>query len=140
MQSGPVLTFTGTIASIAGFVLGLFLDNISVEGVAIGSSAFSIRIVNACNGIYVTALLVSAIIATPATWRRKLQGIIIGVVLVIVHFLVMLAALAFLYVDPVPGLEHYLHALGFSIPWLIMNGAFGGYTAYALSQDLSARE
>lgn len=76
----------------------------------------------------------------PKSLHERVQGIIIGVVLVIVHFMVMLAALAFLYVDPVPGLEHYLHALGFSIPWLIMNGAFGGYTAYALSQDLSARE
>ncbi len=73
----------------------------------------------------------------PKSLHERVQGVILGIVLVIVHFLVMLAALAFLYVDPVPGLEHYLNALGFTLPWLIMNGAFGGYTAYALSQDLS---
>lgn len=73
----------------------------------------------------------------PKSLHERIQGIITGLVLVAMHFLVMLAALAFLYTNPAPGLEHYLNALSFTLPWLLMNGAFGGYTAYALSQDFS---
>lgn len=74
----------------------------------------------------------------PKSANDRTRGVVTGLVLVTMHFLIMLAALAFLYTDPLPGLEHYLNALGFTLPWLLMNGAFGGYTAYALSQDLSA--
>jgi len=73
----------------------------------------------------------------PKSLQEHIQGVVLGIILAIAHFLVMLAALATLYINPGPGLEHYLNALGFSLPWLLMNGAFGGYTAYALSQDLS---
>ncbi|MFX0107508.1 MAG: hypothetical protein ACFE7R_04425 [Candidatus Hodarchaeota archaeon] len=74
----------------------------------------------------------------PKAVHARIRGIITGLVIAAVHFVVMLGALAFLYVNPLPGLEHYLNALGFTLPWLLMNGAFGGYTAYALSRDLSA--
>ncbi len=71
----------------------------------------------------------------PKTIQERVRGIITGLVLAAAHFLIMLGALAVLYVNPIPGLEHYLNALGFTLPWLLMNGAFGGYTAYAISRD-----
>jgi len=73
----------------------------------------------------------------PKSLHERTRGILIGLILVTMHFLIMLGALAFLYTNPIPGLDHYLNALGFTLPWLLMNGAFGGYTAYALSQDLA---
>jgi len=68
------------------------------------------------------------------------KGILLGLALVTAHFLVMLGALSFLYIDPIPNLEHYLNDLGFTLPWLLINGVFGGYTAYALSRDLIEKE
>jgi len=73
----------------------------------------------------------------PKSVNKHMRGIAVGLVLTAMHFLLMLGALAFLYLNPVSGLEHYLNALGFTLPWLLMNGAFGGYTAYALSKDFA---
>lgn len=78
MQTGPVEDFTATISRLAGAVLGIFDKSISTNGTMLQSPGFAIKIVNGCNGVFVTALLVSAIIATPASWKKKLSGIICG--------------------------------------------------------------
>ena len=84
MQTGPVRIFTSIIAQIAGAILRLFDKNVNVVGTLVSSPRFQIEIVNGCNGVEVTAILASAILATPAPWRKRLAGIAIGAGLIFV--------------------------------------------------------
>jgi len=51
-------------------------------------------------------------------------------------FVTTYLALTYLYVNPSLG-SHYGYftvGIGFSLPWLVVNGGLAGYTAYALSK------
>jgi len=93
MLGGPVKSFTATLASVAGTLLKLWDSTVIVTGTLVQSARFQIEIVSGCNGVYVTTLLVAAIIATPASWRRKLPGILVGATVVYVFNLVRLVSL-----------------------------------------------
>jgi hypothetical protein len=58
-----------------------------------------------------------------------------GAVVQIVTFITMLVGLKYLYLNSAVAVGH-LHFFDkewfFTLPWLALNGAFGGYTAYAL--------
>ena len=66
---------------------------------------------------------------------ERMRAIIIGATMQAVTFVVMLLGLTYLYV-PTSSMGAHVHFLGrgwpFSLPWMVVNGAFGGYTAYAL--------
>jgi len=47
-------------------------------------------------------------------------------------FVLVLLALSVSYLDPAPGLAHYLNGIGFTLPWLLVTGGFAGYVAHAL--------
>ena len=67
-------------------------------------------------------------------WRSALSGAIMG----LVSFVVTVAALEFVYVGPLPmGTGSYVGIAYFGLPWMIVNSAFGGYTAYALAKDIA---
>ena len=68
-------------ASASGWVLRCLGHDITVSDQQISSPGFSVRIVRGCDGMEVTALFVSAVIALPARWWRKLVGVAGGVVL-----------------------------------------------------------
>jgi hypothetical protein len=66
----------------------------------------------------------------PERWR----GAVVGAVLQAATFAVMLAGLTLLYVDPT-GADSHARLFDthwyFTAPWMIVNGAFGGFTAWA---------
>ena len=62
------VTTCGGAASIAG-------DN---RTVLLHPTGFGVEMKDGCNGINVTFLLWSAILAFPSTWKRKLQGLLLG--------------------------------------------------------------
>ena len=68
-------------ASASGWVLKCLGHQITVHDQLISSPEFSVTIVRGCDGMEVTALFVSAVIALPACWWRKLVGVAGGVVL-----------------------------------------------------------
>ena len=72
----------------------------------------------------------------PSSLSMKRRALLMGLAVGIVDFLTTLAALAFLYVVPGPGVSHFLNAVYFTLPWLLVNSAFGGYTAHAISSEL----
>ena len=74
----------------------------------------------------------------PRTIREELRAALVGIVVVSAYFVLVLFSLAFLYEDPGPGLTHYLNGIQLTLPWLLVSGAFGGYTAYAMTGSMGA--
>jgi hypothetical protein len=64
-------------------------------------------------------------------WRAILIGIIMGSV----NFLLALVAVSFFYTVHPPAPYTFAGVAFFALPWLILNSALGGYTAYALSRS-----
>ena len=69
------LNFTATVS---GFVLELLGQDITVTKNYLSSPGFSVSINNGCSAIEPTALFISAVIAFPAFYLRKIPGIIFG--------------------------------------------------------------
>ncbi len=65
----------------SNFILNLLGQGTHVSDVTIRSSSFAIAIRRGCDAIEPTWLLCAAILAFPGTWRRKLVGMTIGMVL-----------------------------------------------------------
>ena len=71
---------TGLVARASSAVLNLFGVDTTVDGTILrGSSGFAVNILNGCNGVYIMAILISAVIAFPSTWRQKLAGLAAGI-------------------------------------------------------------
>lgn len=69
----------------------------------------------------------------PRTIKLQYRSAITGMILSFSYFLLTLLTLAFLYAKP--DLTHYLNGIYFTLPWLLVSGCFGGYTAYAMSRE-----
>jgi len=70
--------------------------------------------------------------ALPDRWRAILTGAIFGAAVFVTTYL----ALTYLYVNPNTD-SHYGYftlGVGFSLPWLVVNGGLAGYTAHAMSR------
>jgi exosortase H (IPTLxxWG-CTERM-specific) len=72
--------FTGVIADICAWIIRHVDGRVIVEGKVIRSvgTGFAISIERGCNGIEAVIILVCAMLAFPASWKRKLAGIVIG--------------------------------------------------------------
>jgi hypothetical protein len=68
----------------------------------------------------------------PERWRAILLGAVTGAAL----FVTTYVALATFYREPELGLHfrYFTTGIYFSLPWLVVNGGFAGYTAYALTK------
>jgi len=51
-------------------------------------------------------------------------------------FILTLVALTFFYINPQTGSGSFIGIAYFGLPWLLVNSAFGGYTAYAISKKI----
>lgn len=67
-------------------------------------------------------------------WRTMITGSVLGLTI----FVTTVLSFTTLYADPstITCLPHYQEGIYFSLPWLIVNGAFGGYTAYAIYRSV----
>jgi len=69
-----------------------------------------------------------------SAWRSVLSGVTMG----LASFVLTVAALDFVYVGPLPtDPGSFVGIAYFGLPWMILNSAFGGYTAYALARDVA---
>lgn len=65
-------------------------------------------------------------------WRAILTGAMFGAAVFVTTYL----ALSYLYINPDPA-SHYGYftaGIGFTLPWLLLNGGLAGYTAFAMSK------
>lgn len=76
----------------------------------------------------------------PRSLGHARRSIAVGAATVFTYWLLVLLTLAFLYVNPAGGVAHFLNGIGFTLPWLLVSGAFGGYTAYAMSRPPTSWE
>lgn len=70
----------------------------------------------------------------PARLSERSRAIVTGLVMGVTNFLLVVAALSFFYVAPQTGSGSFLGVAYYGLPLLLLNSAFGGYTAYAISR------
>ena len=84
VQSWLVVPWTNTLAAISAGIVKLFDPQVLSQGKVLqsASNGFAVSIEAGCNGVEATIVLVAAILAFPAPWKRKLVGLAIGVIAV----------------------------------------------------------
>jgi hypothetical protein len=70
-------------------------------------------------------------------FSARTRAIAVGATMQAVTFVIMLVGLKYLY-TPTSSMSSHLYFFDrewfFTLPWMVVNGAFGGYTAYALTK------
>lgn len=78
VDTAVVVPFTSAIARVSGAVLNLLGQGVTVSGTEIRSAGFAVRIENGCNGLETMLLFGAAVLAFPASWKRRLAGLAMG--------------------------------------------------------------
>ena len=80
-QHWCVMPWTGTLARTSAGLVKLFDPSVLAQGNVLQSTrnGFAVSIEAGCNGIEATIVLLAAIIAFPAPWKRRLLGVALGV-------------------------------------------------------------
>jgi exosortase H (IPTLxxWG-CTERM-specific) len=83
-QQWFVIPWTNTLAAIAAGIVTQFDPQVLASGKVLQntSNGFAVSIEAGCNGVEATIVLVAAIFAFPAPWKRKLIGLTIGIIAV----------------------------------------------------------
>lgn len=79
-----VIPWTNTLASISAWLVTLVDPGVVATGKVLQSTrnGFAVSIEAGCNGVEATIVLVAAILAFPASWKRRLAGLAVGIVAV----------------------------------------------------------
>jgi exosortase/archaeosortase family protein len=96
-------------AQVAGCILKVLGQDVAVGGSSISSQDFSITVKRGCDAIEPTALFVSAVLAFPSRFSRKITGIIAGALFLAVLNLVRIVSL-FLVGLYLPSAFEIMHA------------------------------
>ena len=72
------------LAKICAGIVKIFDSQVLAQGKVLQSAdnGFAVSIEAGCNGVEATIVLVAAILAFPASWKRKLIGLVVGIVAV----------------------------------------------------------
>jgi exosortase H (IPTLxxWG-CTERM-specific) len=100
-----IVPFTNLLARSSVFLLGLLGTKTSVSGTLVISSQFAADIKAGCTGIEPIIILLSAIFAFPSSWKAKVYGAVLGMVILQVANLIRIVSLVYL------GINHpkYFH-------------------------------
>ena len=84
VQRWFVVPWTNTLAAVSAGIVKLFDPQVLASGKILrsASNGFAVSIEAGCNGVEATIVLVAAMLAFPAPWKRKLIGLAIGIVAV----------------------------------------------------------
>ena len=79
-----VVPWTDTLAAISAGLVKVFDPTVIAEGNVLQSAhnGFAVAIEAGCNGVEASIVLVAAMLAFPAPWKRKLLGLGIGIIAV----------------------------------------------------------
>ncbi|HEY3173504.1 MAG TPA: exosortase H [Thermoanaerobaculia bacterium] len=80
VNDAVIVPFTAAIASVSGRILNSLGERAEVVGTEIRSSSFGVNIENGCNGVETALLFGAAVLAFPASWKRRLLGLLAGFV------------------------------------------------------------
>jgi len=83
-QDWFVRPWTDALAAISADIVRWFDPQVIAHGNILRSSrnGFAVAIEAGCNGVEATIVLVAAVLAFPAPWRRKLVGLAVGILAV----------------------------------------------------------
>jgi exosortase H (IPTLxxWG-CTERM-specific) len=75
------IRFSAALVTASGALIHLFGGRAQVEGTVLRdpSSGLAIEMKDGCNGVSVTVLLCSALLAFPASWIERVKGMLLGV-------------------------------------------------------------
>ena len=79
LDSEGFRAYLGVLAEISGAFLSLFNSDITIQGTRISDHSFAVEVAQGCDAIQVCSLLASAVIAFPVASRRKLRGLVLGI-------------------------------------------------------------
>jgi len=91
-----VVPYTTLIAKFSGTILGLFGEDITMNGCVIRSPRFAVTIYNGCNGLITSLIFISGVLAFPARWSAKLTGVIGGLVAIQIINLIRIISLFYI--------------------------------------------
>ena len=85
--------FTAGIARVSGATLDLLGQDVTMAGTIIRSPRFAVNIRNGCNGVEAMLIFLAAVLAFPASWRSRLLGLALGILVIQIVNLVRVVAL-----------------------------------------------
>ncbi len=109
-SAGSTSALRHMYAVVTGLVVNSFGAHAVVRGTDIVSAQFSISVVTACTGLFVTGLFLVAVAAFPASWRSRLVGAALGVAGLFFVNVVRLASLFYVGIHW-PGILDVVHQL-----------------------------
>ena len=105
-----IIPFTNFLARASVFLLGLLGTVTKVSGTVIVSPQFAADIKAGCTGVEPIIILLSAIFAFPSSWKAKLYGTLLGIVLLQTVNLIRIVSLVYLGINH-PKYFHEAHTL-----------------------------
>ncbi|MEM1114128.1 MAG: exosortase H [Pseudomonadota bacterium] len=80
VQKAVIEPFTALLAKVSAALILPFDDSVIAYGkiLQFGPGGFAVSIEAGCNGVEATIVLISAVLAFPATWLQKASAIVIG--------------------------------------------------------------
>jgi exosortase H (IPTLxxWG-CTERM-specific) len=67
------------LARLCAWLLSPFVDHVEARGTLVRADPFEIELVAGCDGFDAMAILLSGVLAFPATWRARAKGLAIGI-------------------------------------------------------------
>lgn len=119
-----VQPFTAGIATVAAALLRLFGDPVHRQGTLLSSPTFAVEIKTGCNGVEAMLVLVAAIVAYPAPWRRKAIGAAAGIAVIQLLNLARVLMLFIIGRDYPARFELFHVVIGQSVIFLASIGIF----------------
>lgn len=80
VNDGVIVPFTAGVAVVSGATLDLLGQRVDMQGTVIRNDRFAVNIMNGCNGVETMLIFLSAVLAFPAPWGKRLLGAALGVV------------------------------------------------------------
>ncbi len=124
-------------AIIGSLILNIFGQGTSQFGASVSSPFFAIVINRGCDAVEATALFVSALLAFPGKWRKKIIGLMKGVAILFILNIIRIVSL-FLIGRYYPGYFDYFHVEVWQVIFIII--AFGLFVSWVKSQTLKTVE
>ena len=91
-----VVPYTTLIARVSGTILGLFGEDITINGCVLRSPRFAVTIYNGCNGLITSLIFVSGVLAFPARWSSKVIGVAGGLLSIQIINLIRIISLFYI--------------------------------------------
>lgn len=109
-----MIPFANLLAGTSVFLLKLLGTAATVSGTLIVSPQFAADIKAGCTGFEPVIILLSAIFAFPSSWRAKVYGAILGMVVLQIVNLIRIVSLVYLGINH-PKYFHEAHAFVWQI-------------------------